>query len=289
MRIGLETSFGGPTVTAAHVRQAVRHAEQAGFHSLWLPEHVVLFPRYQSQYPYRETINLDPEQVPLEPWTALAFIAAHTDKIRLGTGITLVPQRNPLYLAKQVADVDVLSGGRINFGIGVGWAAEEFEALGVPWAHRGARTDDYLQVMKALWTQEVSSFEGKYYTLPEAVQNPKPVQKPHPPIYVGGETEVALNRVARLGQGWIGFNYTPETLKPQLGKLDAALSRHGRKRSDIDVCICPYEHEVDLDMIERFRDLGVDEVILMVIADDATVLRRIDELSGCIVAPAGAL
>ena len=289
MRIGLETAFGGPTVTPAHVQTVVQRAEQAGFHSLWLPEHVVLFPRYESQYPYRETINLDPDQVPLEPWTALAFIAACTDRIRLGTGITLVPQRNPVYLAKQVADVDVLSGGRVNFGVGVGWAAEEFAALGVPWEHRGPRTDDYLAVMKALWTQDVSRFEGAYYTLPEAVQNPKPVQKPHPPIYVGGETALAFSRVAKLGQGWLGFNYKPDTLKPQLDKLDAALARHGRARADIDVCICPYEHEADFDMVKRFRDLGVDEVVLMVIADDATLLRRIDELQERIVVPATGL
>lgn len=289
MRIGLETAFGGPSVRPSHVAEIAGQAEQAGFHSLWLPEHVVLFPRYESQYPYRETINLDPDQVPLEPWTALAFIAARTERIRLGTGITLVPQRNPVYLAKQVADVDVLSGGRVNFGIGVGWAAEEFAALGVPWEHRGARTDEYLAVMNSLWTERVSSFQGAYYSLSEVVQNPKPVQKPHPPIYVGGETPVAFSRVARLGQGWLGFNYTPETLRPQLAKLDEALARRGRTRADIDVCICPYEHEADLDMIKRFRDLGVDEVVLMIIADEATVRERVDRAAEQIVAPAANL
>lgn len=289
MRIGLETAFGGPSVTPFHVTDIAQRAEQAGFHSIWLPEHVVLFPRYESQYPYRETINLDPDQVPLEPWTALAFIAGGTERIRLGTGITLVPQRNPVYLAKQVADVDVLSGGRVNFGIGVGWAAEEFVALGVPWEHRGPRTDEYLGVMKALWTQSVSRFDGAYYSLPEVVQNPKPLQKPHPPIYVGGETTAAFSRVARLGQGWLGFNYTPETLPPQLAKLDEILARHGRKRAEVDVCICPYEHEVDLDMIKRFRDLGVHEVVLMIIADEATLRRKLDQAAEQIVEPAKAL
>ncbi len=282
MHVGLETIFNGRAADPAHVREAARHAEQGGFHSIWIPEHVVLFRDYASPYPYSDNnrVIIDPDEAPLEPLTGLAFLAACTSRIRLGTGITIVPQRNPVYTAKQVADVDVLSDGRVDFGIGVGWLAEEFRALDVPWEHRGARTDDYLQVMKALWTQEVSSFKGKYYTLPEVVQNPKPVQKPHPPIYVGGETDAALKRTARFGDGWFGVKYTPETLPAQLKKLDAALAREGRSRKDIKIAVSPYDKEADADMLKRFEDLGVDEVIVFAfITDREKLYRRIDELA----------
>ena len=286
MRIGLQTIFNGRAADPAPVRETARRAEERGFNSIWIPEHVVLFRNYASPYPYSEDgkVIIEPDEVPLEPLTGLAFLAACTSRIRLGTGITLVPQRNPVYTAKQVADVDVLSDGRVNFGIGVGWLAEEFRALNVPWEHRGARCDDYIQVMKALWTQPVSKYEGKFYTLPEVVQNPKPVQKPHPPIYVGGETDAALSRVARLGDGWFGVKYTPDTLPAKLKQLDEHLAKHGRSRKDIKIAVAPYDKEADMDMIRRFEDQGVDEVIVFAfITDREKLYRRIDELAEKVV------
>ena len=264
MRIGIQVAFGGPAADPDHIRETARRAEERDFHSIWIPEHVVMFEEHASRYPYSEDgrIGGGPSLAPLEPLTGLAFMAACTDKIRLGTGIVIVPQRNPVYTAKQVADVDVLSRGRLNFGIGVGWLAEEFEALGVPFEHRGARSDEYIAVMKALWTQETSNYEGRFHSLKNVVQNPKPVQKPHPPIYVGGESDAALARVARLGNGWYGFNLTPETLPERLQALEAHLSQHGRSRREIDIIVSPYLQKPDIDMVRRFRDQGVDEVVL---------------------------
>ena len=183
-----------------------------------------------------------------------------------------------MYTAKQVADVDVLSGGRVDFGVGIGWLREEFEAVAMPFEHRGARSDEHLAVMKALWTEETSSFDGRYYQLPECRMYPKPVQQPHPPIHVGGESDGALRRVARLGQGWFGFNRLPDQVPEALDRLDTALEAEGRSRAEIEVSVCPYFNPVDADAIKRYADLGVDRVILVVFGFDRDgLLRAADE------------
>src|SRR5262249_23233264 len=158
----------------------------------------------ESKYPYADNGRFPGggDSGLLEPLTALGFLAAVTTNVRLGTGICLVAQRNPVYTAKQVADVDVLSGGRVDFGIGVGWLREEFDAVAMPFEHRGARTREHIEVMRTLWTEEVATYDGRFYTLPPSSMYPKPVQQPHPPIHVGGETEAAFARVADFGQGW---------------------------------------------------------------------------------------
>ncbi len=161
MKTGVISAFDQNTPPET-IASAGKIAEERGFHSIWMPEHVVFFRQYASKYPYSADGKIpgNPEGV-LEPLTALTYLAARTDRIRLGTGICLVPQRNPVYTAKQVADVDFLSGGRVDFGIGIGWLREEFEALDVPWERRAARTRDYVGVMKTLWCDEVSSYKGE--------------------------------------------------------------------------------------------------------------------------------
>src|SRR5581483_6384246 len=204
----------------------------------------------------------------LEPMTALAAIAATTKRLRLGTGICLVSQRNPVYTAKQVADVDVMSGGRVDFGVGIGWLREEFDALNVPFERRGKRADEHLQVMTRLWTDESASFDGELYKLPPSRLYPKPVQKPHPPIHVGGESDAAMRRAARLGQGWFGFNRTPDETVEALERLDAALAADGRSRADFTVSICPYFKPIDRSDLEKYEALGVDRVIVVAFAFD---------------------
>jgi probable F420-dependent oxidoreductase len=230
MKIGLQGIFAGPSATAAHMTKTARLVEDAGFHTLWMPEHVLLFEDYDSPYPYADDgkVPLGPSQVPLEPFTALAFLAGHTSRLRLATGITILPQRNPVYFAKQAADVDVISGGRLDVGIGVGWLAEEFAALNVPFERRGARTADYIEVLKALWCEQTSSHEGEFYNLPPCVQGPKPVQKPHPPLWFGGESKAALTRVARFGQGWYGVRLLPADVPAHLRQLGELLKAEGR-------------------------------------------------------------
>jgi probable F420-dependent oxidoreductase len=255
-------------------------AEARGFASLWAPEHVVLFDRYTSRYPYADDGRLVTrgDVGPLDPFAALAFLAARTKRIRLGTGICLVPQRNPLYTAKEVASVDWLSNGRVDFGIGIGWLAEEFAALGVPFARRGARARAYIEVMKRLWCDPVSEYHGEFYDLPACRQYPKPVQQPHPPIHVGGESDAALKRAADFGQGWFGFNLDPVHASERLARLDAILAERGRKRTDVAVSVSPpWRMAVTREIVDRFRELGVDQLILVVVVRDRDeLLRRLD-------------
>ena len=273
MKVGVQTGFSGAT-SPQLIADFGRIAEERGFHSIWVPEHVVFFPDYASRYPYAADGKIpgNPDGV-IEPLTALTFVAAHTERIRLGTGVCLVPQRNPIYTAKQVADVDYLSGGRLDFGIGIGWLREEFEALGVPWERRADRTRECIAVMKTLWCDEISSFKGEFFELPESLQNPKPVQKPHPPLFFGGESEPALRRVAELGQGWFGYNLTSEQLDTNLTRLDHLLAEAGRSRSDIKIQVSP-RRGYDRDTLARFRDSGVDQVVLPLFARDSGTLRK---------------
>jgi probable F420-dependent oxidoreductase len=281
MHIGVTLAFD-PRTPPALVLEAARMAEERGFHSLWVPEHVLFFRDYDSRYPYADDGRIpgDPEGV-LDPFSALTFVAAHTARIRLGTGICIVPQRHPVYTAKQVADLDHLSGGRVDFGIGVGWLEEEFDALGIPFRDRGARTDECLEAMKALWTQDAATHRGERFRFEGALLNPKPVQRPHPPILVGGESRAAFRRVAHHGQGWYGFDLTPERLAEGLAGLDAALSEAGRRRSDVQVHASPAGRgRIERDTLAAFRDAGVDQAIVPTFGRDADGFRkRMDTLA----------
>ena len=274
MKIGVVSGFSTAT-PPEFIAAAGGLVEERGLHSFWVPEHVLFFREYASRYPYSGDGKIPgaPDGV-IDPFVALTYLAAHTERIRLGTGICLVPQRHPVYTAKQVADVDFLSRGRVDFGVGIGWLREEFQALGVPWERRAARTREGLAVMKTLWCDEVSHYKGEFYTLPDCLQNPKPVQKPHPPIYFGGESDAALRRVADLGQGWFGFNLTPEALAERLTRLDALLSEAGRSRDDVAIALSPYLLGADRDGVARYRDLGVDQLVIPLFARDSDGLER---------------
>lgn len=292
MRVGLFAPLGNPFATPEYVAALGTAAEERGFHSLWAAEHVVLFDAYASQYPYAADgrIPAGGESGILEPFTALAFLAAVTRRIRLGTGICLVPQRNPVYTAKEVAAVDWLSQGRFDFGVGVGWLAEEFAACATPFDRRGARCRDYLRAMQRLWIDPVSSYQGEFYSFPALRQYPKPVQSPHPPIHFGGESDAALRRVADLGQGWYGFNLAPEDVPGHLARLDGFLARRGRKRAEIEVTICPYLRPMAPDALQRYAEAGVDQLVVMAVAGDPDGLRaRLDALVTAVVEPAAKL
>src|SRR5687767_1604016 len=208
MKIGFFAVGIGPTAEPELVTVTARTAEESGFHSRWAPEHVVLFEQYESKYPYSQDGRMPVSSTTkfLDPFLALTYAAAHTRTIRLGTGVCLLPERNPVVTAKEVASLDVLSGGRFDFGVGIGWLEEEFAGVGVPWERRADRTREYLAAMKTLWADEESGYQGEFVTLPKARMHPKPVQKPHPPIVFGGESAPALRRVGEIGDGWFGFN-----------------------------------------------------------------------------------
>lgn len=285
MRFGLFILSASPFVTPETLAKIGQCAEDRGIDALWVPEHVVLFSDYESQYPYAEDgrIPSGPDTGMLEPFSTLSFLAAHTSTVRLGTAICLLPQRNPVYAAKEAANVDYLSGGRFDFGIGVGWLREEFEAVNVPWPNRGKRTDEYIEVMQALWGDDPSSFSGEFYDLPSCSMFPKPVQSPHPPLIIGGETDAAMRRAARVGQGWHTFNREPAEMPGLLKRLEEHLAEHGRSRDDLTVMASPYFKPMNPEVVEGFAEAGVDQVTAMLFAftpDD--VEARLDELAPCI-------
>lgn len=288
MRVGLVTATSNPWATPEYLAAFARAAEERRFDSLWVPEHVVLFDEYASRYPYSADgrVPAGGEIGVLEPFTSLAFLASHSSTIRLGTGICLVPQRNPVYTAKEAATVDWLSNGRLDLGVGVGWLAEEFQAVDVPFARRGDRCREYLEVIRRLWCDPISEFQGEFYTLPACRQFPKPIQQPHPPIHFGGESDAALRRVADIGQGWYGFNVAPEDLPERLATLTRLLEERGRKRDDVVVSISPYLLGMDADKAKRYADLGVDQLILVAFGRDPDdLVRRLDGLTESIVEP----
>ena len=289
MDVGLFVPLGSANATPEVVRAVGREAEERGFESIWVAEHVVLFDEYDSAYPYDPSGRFPTggDAGMLEPFTALTYLAAVTERIRLGTGICLVPQRNPVYTAKAVTDLDALSGGRVEFGVGVGWLREEFEALGMPFDRRGQRADEYLAAMRSLWCDEVSEFHGELYDLRPCRMYPKPVQRPHPPVHVGGESDAALRRVARLGQGWFTFGRLPEDLPPALERLDAALAAEGRTRDDITLTVSPYMHPVTPESVSRYAELGVDRLVVLCLAFDVDMLRtQLDLLEAAALQPA---
>jgi probable F420-dependent oxidoreductase len=170
-----------------------------------------------------------------------------------------------VYTAKEVSTLDWLSGGRVDLGVGVGWLEEEFEAVNVPWAQRGRRTDEYLEVLTTLWCDETSAYQGEFYSLDPCSMFPKPVQQPHPPIHFGGESRAALSRVARAGQGWHTFNRAPDQLAEPLGTLDGLLAQQGRSRSDVTVTVCPYFQPLDADRVARYTEAGADAVSALIL------------------------
>ncbi len=274
MKIGVTLPFSHFT-PVEYIAQAGTLIERLGFHSLWVPEHVLFFPQYGSRYPYSDDglIPGNPEGV-LDPFTALTFVAAHTNTLRLGTGICLVPQRQPVYTAKMVADLDYLSGGRVDFGVGIGWLAEEFAALQMDFKSRARRTNEYIEAMKALWAPGVSSFHGETVEIAECHFNPKPVQQPHPPVFFGGESDAALNRVAALGDGWYGFDLDPEGVSQHLERLTAKLADAGRSRDDVSVYIGPNRQPLTPETVSGYREAGVDQLIVGLFATDVDTLQR---------------
>jgi probable F420-dependent oxidoreductase len=292
MHVGLFAVSASPFATPEYLHTLATAGEERGFHSLWVPEHVVLFDEYKSKYPYSADgrIPASSESGPLDPFAVLSFLGGITRTIRLGTGICLVPQRNPVYTAKDVASVDWLSNGRLDFGVGIGWLAEEFRALGVPFERRGARCRAYLEVMRRCWCDPISQYEGEFYSLPPCRQYPKPVQQPHPPIYFGGESDAALARVADLGQGWFPFSIGPDVLGARMRDLEHLLAARGRRdrprHAELQVAICPYMSTADLDLVKRYRDAGADQVVLLVMASLQNLRPVLDEMAKAILEPA---
>jgi probable F420-dependent oxidoreductase len=207
---------------------------------------------------------MDPDMRLLDPVIMLTFYAALTTQIRLATGVIVLPQRQPLVLAKQLASLDVLSNGRLMFGLGVGWCAPEFQALGVPFEHRGSRGDDYLAAMRAIWAEEKPAYQGRYVTFAGVQAQPQPMQRPTPPIIVGGRAPEAFRRAVEHGHGWYGFGLDVDQTARDIAALRKAEQR-SRRPADLgklEISITPPGYEIDQSTVQRYAAVGVDRLVL---------------------------
>lgn len=261
--LGLFSMTTGPCSHPEAAARVARAAEAAGFDSLWGGEHVVL------PDPRVPPSPLEPEDRITDPIVSLAFLAAHTSRIRLGTGIIIVPQRNPLVLAKQLATLDVLSNGRLIFGVGVGYLEPEFRALGIPYGTRGAVTDEYLAAMRAIWSEPRPAYRGRHVSFEGVQAHPQPVQRPGPPIVIGGHTPAAFRRAVEQGQGWYGFALDEDGTRRCLDGLREAAARHARPTAlgPLEISVTPRPtrggEAMDRASAERFAALGVHRLILI--------------------------
>jgi probable F420-dependent oxidoreductase len=251
----------GAAVTPAGVADLARAAEAAGLESLWSVEHVVVPAGYRSPYPYsrsgRMAGGMEDFDLP-DPLVWLAYLAAVTTSVRLATGIVILPQRNPLILAKEAATLDVLSGGRLTLGIGVGWLEEEFTALGVPFVDRGDRTDDYLRALRALWSEGTAAYRGRFVAFDDVYSRPLPVQRPIP-VVVGGHSKRAARRAGELGDGFFPNGASHEEIGRLVEHARRCAEAAGRDPAGLEITV---GSKPDLETIERWAAMGVDRIVI---------------------------
>lgn len=264
MRFGLHALGIGDGARREIVDATARAAEAAGFARLWVGEHVVMVDRPASRYPYaadgRIAVPADADW--LDPFVCLSFAAAATRTIELATGVLLLPEHNPVLAAKQAASLDVLCGGRLTLGVGIGWSAEEFAALGVPFAHRAARTAEYVEVLRTLWRDDVASHAGEYAGFDAVRVFPKPTRSRRIPVVFGGNSDGALARVAAIGDGWYGFQLDGlDVVRDRLAVLNEHCDRERRRLQALDVAVAVAGcTPAQLDELEA---LGVGELVLV--------------------------
>jgi probable F420-dependent oxidoreductase len=263
MRVGLHALGIGACARPEVIRAVATAAEAAGFATLWAGEHVVLVDQPTSRYPYsadgRIAVPADADW--LDPLLALSFAAATTTTIGLATGVLLLPEHNPVVAAKQAATLDVLSAGRLTLGIGIGWSAEEFAALGVPFPRRAQRTAEYVAAMRTLWANDVASFTGEFTRFDSVRVNPKPVRNGRIPIVLGGNSDASLTRVATFGDGWYGFNLPVAAVPERLATLTEHCELHNRNPSDLAISVA-LSDATPADLPD-LAEIGITELVLV--------------------------
>jgi probable F420-dependent oxidoreductase len=257
MNIGTSVPLPAYTIDPAFMAQK---AEELGFESIWYAEHPAVpvhsaspFPSTGGEIPWTYSHFTD-------PYIALARASGVTRTLKLGTGITLVPERNPLLLAKEIASLDLFSGGRFMFGIGTGWLREETELMGGDFEHRWTQTREAIEAMKALWTHEEAEYHGRYFNFPPVRSFPKPAQKPHPPIIIGGHAKNVLRRVVAHADGWLPNRITPAELEKSRKQLDAMAKEAGRDAKTISISV--YGQLPDRSVVQSFLNAGADRVVV---------------------------
>ncbi len=260
MKIGLIPVNVGVDSVEAIVGLA-QLAESVGFESLWTFEHAIVPVDYASKYPYDQSGKMPatPETPFVDPLIALTTVAAHTKTVRLATGVNILPQTNPIYLAKQSASLDIVSKGRFMLGVGIGWLREEFAALNVPFERRGARFDDYIQGMRKLWSGETVEHKSDFLDWSGFKSYPLPVQDPLP-VIIGGATGKVFQRIAKYGQGWYAPTQDAASLAKMLPALDEACAAEGRSRDTVEITAMWAPAMGGRDGLEAYRDLGVERL-----------------------------
>ncbi|OBF13131.1 LLM class F420-dependent oxidoreductase [Mycobacterium sp. ACS4054] len=264
MRLGLHALGIGAGADRAVIDAVASTADDCGFATLWVGEHVVMVDRPASRYPYSDdgVIAVPAQADWLDPMIALSFAAAASSRIRLATGVLLLPEHNPVVVAKQAASLDRLSGGRLALGVGIGWSREEFAALSVPFARRGARTAEYVAAMRALWRDDIASFHGDFVGFDSIRVNPKPVCDRRIPIVVGGNSDSAMRRVADWADGWYGFNLDGVgAVRDRMATLDRLCAEAGRDRAQLRLSVALCDPKVG--DVGALTELGVDELVLV--------------------------
>jgi probable F420-dependent oxidoreductase len=235
----------------------VQRMDELGYDTVWMGEHLVFPSKIESPYPYDASLAAPFPETPLyDPLITLATVAAQTRNVNIGTSVYVAPLRHPLVVARLAATLDCLSQGRFLFGLGSGWLKEEFEASEQPWDHRGARLEEAVSIMRRLWSEKRVGHEGRFYRFDEVGFEPKPIRSTIP-IIMGGETEPALRRAARIGDGWTGVDHTPASAAERVKLLHELRGERPRLDIGVDVTAVP-----DLDALLRFRDAGVDRIIM---------------------------
>jgi probable F420-dependent oxidoreductase len=265
MRFGVHLVAAGQMIAGEKIARVARRAEELGYDSLWVSDHIVFPIELTSPYPYSPDgkLPLDPTHPLLEPFTVLSYAAAVTKTVKLGTSVIIVPYRDPIISAKIIASLDVLSGGRFIFGVGVGWLGEEFQALRLDLKNRASQTREALLAMKACWTQDDPEFHGKFYDFGGIKFAPKPCQTPHPPIWFGGNSMPALKRAVELGTGWHAVWETPEEVAEKAKIIRGLCDKAGTSFDDFAITI-NVNHKVPLTVenVKKYEEAGVSMMFM---------------------------
>jgi len=275
LEFGVHLPQVGPFASPEAIVGVARKAEDLGYHSLWVSDHIVTPRRLDSPYPGGR-YPVQPEWPFLEPVSTLLFAAAVTRRVRLGTSVLVITQRQPVVLAKELATLDVLSEGRLIFGAGAGWMKEEFQALNVPIADHGPRMAEYLEVIRRCWTEDDPSFDGRFYKLGDVGFYPKPVQKPHPPIWIGGWADGALRRAARYGDAWHAMG-PPEDVAQRYAKVKQYAREYGRDPDSIALTVRGDaigwgDPALAVEQMRAYKEIGASLVVLVFVGPNADAI-----------------
>ena len=280
MNIGISTF---PTDYSVDIAILAKRAEEIGFESLWVPEHPILPVNASSPWPGSADGVIPKVYADIvDPFVALGRASAVTSTMKLGTGICLVPERNPLLLAKEVATLDMYSGGRFLFGIGAGWHKEETEIMGGDFAHRWTQTKESVLAMKSLWTEVESEYHGNYYDFPPVYSFPRPTQRPHPPVYLGGMARNVFKRVVEWGDGWMPNRVTPQDISAGRQKLNELASEAGRDPESVNISV--FGQPADKELVSSLFDAGADRVMIRVeTAEQEATFAQLDEIAEAVL------